>query len=228
MILKSLLSLAAVAVTAVCAPAITTTSIDDFSTGSENWRVGNAGNPPTQVADPSFDGETGFLRHESDGGGSNGRWIMWSEESDWTGDYLDAGIGAISLWADGRTGDDLPFWLGFDGPGGWFFTPGQTLVTADDWKRFEFDISESNLIYAADSGGTGIYEDTLSGVTRFEIFAGPGSVGYAARGDLLRADRSTNVVWVDSISAIAAIPEPTALVSLAVLALPLAVAGRRR
>ncbi len=184
-------------------------SIDTFDSDNEGWRVGDAGVAPTFNGDNSFDGQPGFLRHFSDGGGPNGKWIMWSLESDWTGDYVDAGVTGISLWADGRTGDDLPFWLGFNGPGGWFFTPAQTITTADDWERFVFDVSPESLIYSADSGGTGNAVDTMSEVSRFEVFAGPGPVSFASRGDLLRAGNSNNVVWLDNI---AAIPEPSTAV----------------
>ncbi|MEL6798165.1 MAG: hypothetical protein AAFO89_15260, partial [Planctomycetota bacterium] len=152
----------------------------------------------------------------------NGKWLMWTQQSDWTGDYLDAGVDGISLWADGRTGDDITFWLGFDGPGGWFFTPGQTIVTADDWQRFEFGLAPDSLIYASGSGGTGLAADTLSDVSRFEIFAGFGPVTYAANGDLLRAGTSNNVIWFDSI---VAVPAPA---SAGVLAAAGLAASRRR
>lgn len=210
-----------IALASIASANISTNSIDTFDLDNEGWRVGNAGIAPTFNAGQSFNNQPGFLRHFSDNSGSNGRWIMWSEQSDWTGDYTAAGVNQISLWADGRTGNDIQMWLGFDGPGGWFFTPGQTIFTADDWKRFEFDIAASDLIYANNSGGSQIAADTLSNVTRFEIFAGSGSVSYANRGDLLRADRSNNVIWLDNI---AAVPEP----SSAILLLGMAVLGLAR
>ncbi len=181
-------------------------SIDTFDSDNEGWRVGDAGTAPTFNGDNSFDGQPGFLRHFSDGGGPNGKWLMLSQEFDWTGDYVDASVTGISLWADGRTGVDLPFWLGFNGPGGWFFTAAQTITTEDDWERFVFDVSPESLSHLAASGGTGNAVDTMSEVSRFEIFAGPGPVSFGVNGNLLRAGESNNVVWLDNI---AAIPEPS-------------------
>ena len=51
----------------------------------------------------------------------------------------------------------------------------------------------------------------MAGVTRCEVFAGPGPVGYAGNGDLLRAGTSNTVVWMDNI---AALPEPSSIVLL--------------
>lgn len=215
---------AAAALVATTAMAdISLTSIDTFDSDNEGWRVGNAGVAPTFNNGPSFNGEPGFLRHFSDGSGPNGKWIMWSQQSDWTGDYVEAGVTGIELWADGRTGDNTPFWLGFDGPGGWHFTPAQTIATDSDWERFSFDVSPDSLIYASGSGGTADALDTMSAVSRFEIFAGPGPVSYAANGDLLRAGTSNNVIWFDNI---AAVPEPTSAL-LAGLTLVAAAARRR-
>ncbi|MEM6332896.1 MAG: PEP-CTERM sorting domain-containing protein [Planctomycetota bacterium] len=198
------------------ASAIGLDSIDTFDADNEGWRVGNAGVAPSFENDTSFNGQPGFLRHFSDGGGPNGKWLMWSEQADWTGDYLTANVSGISMWLDGRTGNDTIVWIGFDGPGGWFFTPGQTLVIDNDWERFEFDINPDSLIHSADSGGTGVAVDTLSNVERFEIFAGPGPVSYASRGDLLRGGTSENIIWVDNI---AAIPEPASVAALGLAAL---------
>ncbi len=201
---------------------ISTNSIDTFDTDNEGWRVGAAGTDPAFNPGTSFNGQPGFLSHFSDGGGPNGKFIMLNEQSDWTGDYTTAGVTDISLWANGVSGTDTIMWLGFDGPGGWFFTPGQVLSIADDWKRFEFDIEASDLIYAAASGGTGLAADTLANVTTFEIFTGPGPVSFASNGDLLRGGTSTNVIWFDNI---AALPTPG---SAAVLALGGTLIARRR
>ncbi len=222
MLAKLTLTLALVA-TAGVANAISLGSIDDFGADSEGWTVGGAGTPPTQVGDPSFDGQPGFLRHFSDGGGPNGKWLTWSEQADWTGDYLAAGVSALSLWADGRTGEDVPLWVAFDGPGGWFVSASQTIATADDWERYEFDLTEAGLTHVAASGGTGVYADTLGDVTRFELLAGPGPIDYAIRGDLLRAGNSTHVIWLDNLKAI---PEP-ATAALATLLLATTLSARR-
>ncbi len=199
----------AVLAVASSASAASTSSIDTFDTTSEGWAVGSAGTQPTFNSGLSFNSQPGFLRHFSDGSSANGKFIMWSEEPDWTGNYTAAGVGSIGLWVDGRTGTDLPLRIGLDGPGGWFYTPAQTVVIADDWKRLVFDISPANLTFATGSG-SGDVNATLAAVDAFEIFGGAGSVGYAASGDLLRAGTSNNVLWFDNIAAIA-IPEPSTI-----------------
>lgn len=206
------------------ASAVSTNSIDTFDNDSEGWVVGAAGVNPTQSNDLSFDNQPGFLSHFSDGAGPNGKWLMWSQQSDWTGDYVAAGVDKVSLWADGRTGDDTILWLGFDGPGGWFFTPGQFIVTADEFKRFEFDVAPDSLIYRSESGGTGVAADTMSDVGRFEIFTGPGPVSFKGAGDILEGGVSSNIIWMDNI---AALPEPSSIVLLSGVALA-ALMNRRR
>ena len=219
---RTIATIALLAAAGTATAQISTSSIDTFDADNEGWRVGAAGTAPAFNPGTSFNGEPGFLSHFSDGGGPNGKWLMWSEESDWTGDYTDAGVTDISLWANGVSGSDTIMWLGFDGPGGWFFTPGQALSIADDWSRYEFDIEASDLIYAAGSGGTATAADTLANVTQFEIFTGPGPVSFASRGDLLRGGTSNNVIWFDNI---AALPTPG---TAAVLAFGGLLARRRR
>ena len=72
--------------------AVSITSVDSFATDSESWQIGWTGVQPARVALAGLDGQTGYLSHSSDGGGSNGKWLMWTEQSDWTGNYSTAGI----------------------------------------------------------------------------------------------------------------------------------------
>ncbi len=192
------------------AEAISLGSIDTFDTDTEGWEIAGRGADPTFDPGVSFNGQPGFLTHFSDNSGQNSKWLMLSDESDWTGDYISAGVGSISLWMDGVSGDADPIvWLGFDGPGGWFFTPGQRLIIDDDWKRFEFEVTPDSLIHSAASGGTGVAADTMGAVTQFEVFAGPAPVTFKGGGDLLEGGRSTSVINLDNIAA-QAVPEPTA------------------
>lgn len=196
------------------AEAISLASIDTFDTDTEGWEIAGRGADPTFDNGLSFNGQPGFLTHFSDNSGPNSRWLMLSDESDWTGDYLSAGVGSISLWMDGVSGNADPIvWLGFEGPGGWFFTPGQVLPISDDWKRYEFDVTPDSLIHSTASGGTGVAADTLAAVTQFEIFAGPGPVNYRGNGNLLEGGRSTSVINIDNIAA-QPVPEPTSVVLL--------------
>ena len=211
------------------AMAISLGSSDTFDTDTEGWQIAGRGDNPTFDSGISFDGQPGFLTHFSDGSGPNSKWLMLSSEADWTGDYVGASVGGVSLWLDGVSGNNDPIvWLGFDGPGGWFFTPGQRLLIDDDWKRFDFEVTPGSLIHSAASGGTGVAADTMAAVSQFEVFIGPGPVSFRSNGDLLQGGSSTSVINVDNISAQPQpIPEPTA-VALATICASLWIPFRRR
>jgi hypothetical protein len=206
---------------------ITTASIDRFSTSSASWAVGSAGIQPTFNGGTSFDGQPGFLRHFSDGTGPNGRFIMWNEQPKWLGNYTAAGVGSITMMVDGVSGTNTSLYIGFDGPGGWFRSSPQTVVTADNWKEFVFNVDPSNLFYVSGSGGTGLLADTLADVDRFAIFAGSGAVTYASTGDLIRTNTSTNVLSFDNIAA-TPVPEPTSILGVCAGVVATFVAYRRR
>lgn len=193
------------------ATAISLSSLDGFSATSEGWKIGNLGVQPVRNAGNSFDGQPGFLTHFSDGGGANGKWLMWSDESDWLGNYTAAGVTGISFLADNQAGTALSLRIAFDGPGGWFFSGALTITDSTggaDWTPLSYTLSPGAFTHAGGSGGTGNFADTLSGVTRFEILGGAGAITYRSNGDIIDAGTSTNTVGIDTI---AAVPEPTAL-----------------
>lgn len=192
---------------------VSMTSIDNFVSSSESWQIGGAGIQPVRVASAGPDGQIGYLSHFSDGSSANGKWLMWTEHSDWTGNYTSAGITEISLEAKVSSGTGpVNLRVAFDGPGGWFYysTPTPSDV---HWNALRFFLDSSNFTYATGSGGTGVYQDTFSAVTRFEILAGGGAVSYRSGGDLLQAGTSSNTILIDNITAV---PEPSALSLLAV------------
>jgi hypothetical protein len=224
----SFLSLLLVALgSAATSPAaITTSSVDDFSVSSEGWQIGGAGVQPVQVAAAGPDGETGYLSHFSDGGGANGKWLMWSDQSEWQGDYLSAGVTGISLWANVSAGiSPVALRIAFDGPGGWFTSTAQSAGAG--WTNFNFILDAANFSYVSSSGGTGSFASTMGGVTRFEILSGGGGVGYRAGGDIVQAGTSVNTILVDTIQAV---PEPStyALLALSAVGLGGHVLRRRR
>jgi len=204
---------------------VSMTSIDNFVSSSESWQVGGAGIQPVRVASAGPDGQIGYLSHFSDGSSANGKWLMWTEHSDWTGNYTSAGIREISLEAKVSSGTNpVNLRVAFDGPGGWFYysTP---ISSGSHWNALRFILDSSNFTYATGSGGTGSFSATLSSVTRFEILAGGGAVSYRSGGDLLQAGTSSNTIFIDNISAV---PEPSALSLLAVGLGGLAMMRRRR
>jgi hypothetical protein len=183
---------------------ITPSSRDDFSATSEGWKIGANGVQPLRVAAAGPDGQTGYLSQFSDGGGSNGKWLMWSDESKWQGDYLSAGATGINLWANVSSGTSpVSMRIAFDGPGGWFYSSAQSVGAG--WASYSFDLAQANFTFASGSG-SGVFLDTFSGVTRFEILAGTGGVVWRSRGDLLEAGTSVNTILIDDISAV---PEPS-------------------
>jgi hypothetical protein len=68
--------LAGLALTATTPALITTSSLDTFATSNEGWQIGSAGVQPARVASAGPDSQIGYLSHFSDGGGSQGKWLM--------------------------------------------------------------------------------------------------------------------------------------------------------
>ncbi len=185
---------------------ISLSSRDTFSATNEGWRIGNAGVQPTQVAAPGPDGQNGYLSHFSDGGGSNGKWLMWNDGTQWQGDYPAAGVTGIDLWANVDSGTSpVSMRIAFGGPGGWFASDAQSVTSG--WNAYSFGLDAGGFSYVAGSGGTGTFADTIGGVSRFQVLAGNGSVGYKA-GGFLESGTSVNTILIDDISAV---PEPGVL-----------------
>ena len=194
---------------------ITTSSLDSFAASNEGWQIGGAGVQPARVASAGPDSQIGYLSHFSDGGGSQGKWLMWNSQSQWLGDYTAAGVTGINLWANVSAGTaPVSMRIAFDGPGGWFYSAAQSVGTG--WNQYSFSLAATNFTYATGSGGTSLFSGTMAGVTRFEILSGGGSVTYRSSGDLVQAGNSVNTILVDNIGAV---PEPSTY------ALLLAVAG---
>lgn len=193
------------------AAAISLTSVDSFSASSEGWGIGSNGTQPTRNAGAGFDGQAGFLNHFSDGSTANGRWLMWSEQTDWLGNYTSAGITGLTLEADNQAGTPLAMRIAFDGPGGWFYSGAQTVTNSTggaDWTLLSYTITSGSFTHVASSGGTGIFADTMSGVTRFEIFGGAGAIAYHSNGNTIEAGTSTNTLGIDNVTVV---PEPSTL-----------------
>ncbi|MEM8735958.1 MAG: PEP-CTERM sorting domain-containing protein [Planctomycetota bacterium] len=200
---------------------ITIFSSDEFETGVEGWTKGTrASSPPAWLGTPGWNGENGYLRSESDGAGNSGRQLLWTEDSEWTGNYLSPSngpaVGGIEYWADNRSGSqtDLELRIAFDGAGGWFVSDAILLRDADpnanEWTRHRFDFATSNFEWIGASGGTGVFTDTLSSVTRLELLHSPGLPQFQSRGDLLRGPAIASDLRLDGFRAFSAVPEPSA------------------
>jgi hypothetical protein len=187
--------------------AISTSSLDTFAATNEGWQIGGAGVQPTQVSGTGPDSQIGYLSHFSDGGASNGKWLMWNDQTRWQGDYTAAGVTGISLAANVSAGSSpVSMRIAFDGPGGWFTSA--PVSVGGGWNTYSFSLTPAGFTHVAAGGGTGTFADTMAGVTRFEVLSGIGAVGYRSGGDIVQAGNSTNTILIDNI---AAVPEPSAL-----------------
>lgn len=207
--------------------AISTSSINTFDTDTEGWTRPRSSEAPTFTANPSFDGQPGYLINRSTASGAGNRWNMRTTSSTWTGDYLGANVGGISLWADNRSGvgTTIDLRLAFNGAGGWFITDAIAItdsIVGNEWTLYQFDLS--SLTHVAQ--GSGLVEDTLSNVTAFQMLVAEDVPSRIGGQGFIQADSvpSTDLRF-DNISA-TAIPEPSALILSAVTLI--AGASRRR
>ena len=199
--------------------------IDDFSfADSMGWQEGSASpNAPTQNSGLGLDGLPGHLQNISDGGGSGGRWQMWNEDARWQGDYSAADVVGIALDFDNVSdnGTDANLRVGLFGDGGWFVSEANNISDGSGWQTFNFDLAD--LSHVAASGGSGILGDTLTSVSRFEILSSVNTPSFSSNNDVLQGDQIVADFRVDNITAVGAVPEPSAtlivLVSLGGLAM---------
>lgn len=217
----------AVALTILCvAPAngqISLGQVDDFTVASAaGWSEGGASpNPPVHNSGLGLDGIAGHLQNISDGAGSGGRWLMFNDDTRWTGDYLAADVDAIELDFDNQSGNgtDANVRIALNGVGGWFVSDSFLVTDGSGWDTFRFDLLDLSHL----SGGSASLTDTLSDVTNFQILSSAATPtignGGNPQGDQLVAD-----FRVDNITAV---PEPSSLVLLAVSSIGLVVRRRR-
>ena len=170
--------------------------VDDFSAVSNaGWVEGpSSPNPPVHDIGVGLDGLAGHLQNISQGFGSNGsRWLTFNSETRWQGDYLSAGVNAILVDFDNRSGNGTAgnFRVAFLGSGGWFISDDFLVADGTGWQQGVFELA--SLSHVPNSGGTGSLTDTLSNVTQIELLSSvsdtPG-VGNSGRvqGDPLLAD----------------------------------------
>ena len=181
--------------------------VDDFSAVSNaGWTEGNSSpNPPVHDIGPGLDGLAGHLQNSSTSLGPGGRWLAFNSDPRWQGDYLSAGVVTILIDFDNRSGNgtDGNFRVAFNGSGGWFVSDDFLVADGAGWQQGSFDLASLSHLVA--SGGTGVFADTLSNVTQFEILSSvsdtPG-IGKSGRpqGDQLFADfRVDNILAAGSL-----------------------------
>ena len=197
--------------------AVTIVQVDDFQDGTTmGWAAGAPHPyPPANVADAGPGGAgDGALRLIATGGGGAGSKLVSFNKAQWTGDYTDAGVTAISMALSNTGGTELDVRLAINGPGGKFSTTSAfTLPAGNGWGTYQFPIEAAD--WTSVSGGSNI-GTPLAGATELRIVNNPSPsfIGVGASATLL----------VDNIDAV---PEPGTFGLLAVAGM-VWVCSRRR
>jgi hypothetical protein len=200
--------------------AVTLFQIDTFEDGATaGWSHGLT-NPdaPRVVADGGPEGVGDFaLMVSSDGlGGSGARMVMFNRDQ-WTGNFVSAAITSIQFDVRHNSGSSALLRLGFNGPGGQFVVATPIFLAAGtSWSTFSFGLDAA--LFQHLGGGTGLFADTLAGVTEMRLLS---ATSPAWRGDVVQMNLSYHNIQ--------AIPEPRhAAIGIALLAAVGALAFRRR
>lgn len=147
---------------------------------------------------------------------------MWNDDAEWSGDYIGAGVGAITLWVDNRSGavSNLSLRIAFFSIlGGWFTSNAQTVSdtnAGNEWTQLTFTLAPANFTFVTGGGGTAVFNDTFASVSRFEIFVSAGAPVFAGGGNLLRGDQIISDLRFDDIKALP-VPEPNNVVALGIV-----------
>jgi len=204
---------------------------DTFTTNEQNWFAGGLGPPgsippipPDQQPSggPGGAGD-GFLQITGVGGAGAGSRIVAINTSQWTGNYLTAGVNAIAMDLQNQGSSDLTIRLLFENP---FPGPptdeavtsfGAFLPAHSTWMHFLFPVGPGALV----PQGTSDVNTLLSNVTLLRII-------HSVAAD--EADTVIGQLGVDNITATAsatAVPEPATLV-LTIAGIGAAVQRRRQ
>jgi hypothetical protein len=189
--------------------AVVVGQIDTFEDGTtEGWTtaIGPTGAihpaPPSNVSSGGPDGlDDNYLLLSSLGGFGPGSRLTVLNFSQWSGDYLAAGIGAISMSLNNFGNDELYLRLLFEDPMGApptnvaFSTNPVVLLPGSGWQNFLFPVNPGAL-----TAPIGSAEAALSQTTILRIYH---SAAPEVPGDPIVAQ-----LGVDNIQALAAVPEP--------------------
>lgn len=164
---------------------------DDFQDGTtQGWTSGGANpNPPSWVADggPAGEGD-GFLRVEGNGSsGSGGNLVAFNTEQ-WSGDYLDAGVGALRLRLRNLGSSELRIRLLLESPaGGLYAVDTAELAVGSGWQEAVLRLDPSHLAGPADPWAV------LASVSKLRILHAPTTTGAEAVSGVLGLDDVTSL-----------------------------------
>lgn len=161
-----------------CQAAITLNSFNNFEDGTtQDWVIGNATatNGPQNIATGGPTGtDDNYLQNQSDGMGTDGKFIFFNTTGVWTGDWTLAGVTYITFMVNNTGTTVLKLRIAIDGSGGrWCSTLPITVSPSSGWIPVSIPVSAGNFSTA---GGSNI-TTTLSNVTVMRILSNA-SVSY--------------------------------------------------
>jgi len=186
------------------AAAISLGQSDDFEIDAAGWEPG--GILPVASGGPGGPGD-GYIEYAADGSGGLGKLVVFNESAEWTGDYLSAGVTAISLMANNLSSVAQTFSLrvaigssvlsSFPASSGTWYasTVGVTLAPGSGWVPIVFGLDPASMTLVT---GSASLDTVLSAVDQLRILS---SLSPANRGDEL-----IGTVGLDDITAV---PEPS-------------------
>ena len=167
---------------------------DDFEDGTtQGWTEGNpTPNPPVNVPDggPAGAGDA-FLRNVSAGGSGPGSAMVTYNVSQWTGDYVSAGVRSIEADLANFGAEPLHMRVAVQGAGGTQYGSTDAVELPADglWHHVAFDLARMSVI-----AGPEPLDDVLAEVVALRVLS-------AAAGPDWQGDRIAGTLGIDNVTA---------------------------
>lgn len=194
---------------------VTIGQVDDFQDGTEQGWGANAQSFTIETdGGPTGAGDQYFSYSANGIGGANSRMIVPNEffGNQWSGDYLVAGVTAISFDLNnlGTTALDMRLAVG-DAFGNYYITATPVaLPAASGWTTVEFNLTDSEMTLV---NGGGTLDSVLDDVQSLRLLSSTDlptlSFSGRPRGDVIES-----VLGIDNVTAIG-VPEPATIALLA-------------
>lgn len=190
--------------------AVTIGDVDAFTVDLEGWSQGrgpSGGSGLTRVANggPGGSGDP-FMQIVADAAGSHRGIVAFNLSPGWTGDYLQAGVTAISMSVNNSGPADLQLRLALgtsaapENAGAWLASTSPVALPAGSgWTSIQFPLAAAGLTLVQDDG-SGAYEIVMSNVTALRLVH---SATPANRGSSITA-----TLGVDNIQSLGIAPIP--------------------
>lgn len=168
--------------------------LEDFESPTA-WTAGSPHPSPPAIQPDSGPDGTGdsSLRIAAAPGSGPGSRLAAYNRTDWVGDYLGAGISALTMDLRNQSLLDSSVRVAVNGPGGWFVTDAEELGRFSTWTSVRFEITAASLL---SDGGTDAGA-TLAAVSELRILHSP-DVSH-------RGGQGQRTLLVDNLRAV---PEP--------------------